>query len=89
MTGETPETAAVREGLEETGVILKNIRRVHSGINEYDRWRHLLIADTEGEPCRPKWCFTFVAYGSASSAEVNSGLPDSDRSARSVLTTLL
>lgn len=50
MAGETPEQAAVREGLEETGVALKNIRTVHSGINEYNRWRHLLVADAEGEP---------------------------------------
>ena len=50
VSGETPEEAAVREGFEETGVTLKNIRRVHSGINEYNRWRHLLIADAEGMP---------------------------------------
>lgn len=50
MSGETPEEAAAREGFEETGVTLKNIRRVHSGINEYDRWRHLLVAEAEGEP---------------------------------------
>src|SRR5687768_6388214 len=50
MSGETPEQAALREGFEETGITLKNIRKVHSGINEYNRWRHLLIADAEGEP---------------------------------------
>ncbi len=50
MSGETPEQAALREGFEETGVTLNNIRRVHSGVNEYDRWRHLLLADAEGEP---------------------------------------
>lgn len=50
MSGETPEQAAAREGLEETGVVLKNIRRVHSGVNEYNRWRHLLVAEAEGAP---------------------------------------
>lgn len=50
MAGETPEQAAVREGLEETGVTLKNVRWVHASINEYNRWRHLLVADAEGEP---------------------------------------
>lgn len=40
----------MRESLEETGVRLKNIRGVLSGINEYNRWRHLLVANTDGEP---------------------------------------
>jgi 8-oxo-dGTP pyrophosphatase MutT (NUDIX family) len=50
QSGETPEAAAMREGLEETGVVLKNVRKVHEGVNEYSRYRHLLVADTEGEP---------------------------------------
>lgn len=49
-SGETPEEAAVREGTEETGVILSNIRRVHEGINEYGRWSHLLVANAAGDP---------------------------------------
>lgn len=29
---------------------MSNIRTIHAGINEYNRWRHLLIAEAEGEP---------------------------------------
>lgn len=47
---ETPEKAGLREGQEETGVQLRNIRRVHAGVNEYGRYRHLMVADAEGEP---------------------------------------
>lgn len=47
---ETPEAAARREGLEETGVVLQNIRKVHEGVNEYGRWRILMVAEARGEP---------------------------------------
>lgn len=50
QSGETPEEAALREGLEETGVALQNVRKVHAGVNEYSRYRHLFVADAEGEP---------------------------------------
>lgn len=50
LTGEAPPDAAVREGLEETGVRLRNLRKVHEGVNEYGRWRHLYLAEADGEP---------------------------------------
>ncbi len=49
-SGETPEQAALREALEETGVSPKNLRVIEQGLNEYNRFRHLLRGESDTEP---------------------------------------
>ncbi|OGM26847.1 hypothetical protein A2627_05525 [Candidatus Woesebacteria bacterium RIFCSPHIGHO2_01_FULL_39_28] len=49
VSGETPEKAAIRESLEETGIEPKNLKVVQSGVNSYSRFRYLLIGEADGE----------------------------------------
>lgn len=50
MSGETPLQAALRETWEETGVTPKNLRVITEGINEYNRYRYLIVGNVEDEP---------------------------------------
>jgi 8-oxo-dGTP pyrophosphatase MutT (NUDIX family) len=50
VSGETPIEAAMREAYEETGVKPTNLRIVTEGVNEYNRYRYLLIGEAEDEP---------------------------------------
>jgi 8-oxo-dGTP pyrophosphatase MutT (NUDIX family) len=50
VSGETPEAAAAREAYEETGVRPSNLRIVAQGINEYNRYRYLLVGEAHEEP---------------------------------------
>lgn len=50
MAGETPEVAALRESLEETGIRPINLRIIAQGINKYKRYRYLLVGEAETEP---------------------------------------
>ncbi|MBI2028923.1 NUDIX hydrolase [Candidatus Gottesmanbacteria bacterium] len=50
MTGETPERAFVRESIEETGVKPLNLQIVTKGVNKYNRYRYLLIAESYDKP---------------------------------------
>lgn len=50
LSGETPVEAAMRESIEETGVRPKNLRIVGEGINEYNRYRYLLVGEAEDKP---------------------------------------
>ena len=47
--GETPEAATEREALEEGGVHITEAQVVQAGVNEYNRWRHLVVAYTDDE----------------------------------------
>lgn len=49
-SGESPEEAAAREATEETGVQPRELRVVAHGVNEYSRYRYLLVGQTQGEP---------------------------------------
>lgn len=53
VSGESPEKGVEREGREETGVILKNIRVVYKGVNKYNRYRYLLIGESDNLPGEP------------------------------------
>jgi 8-oxo-dGTP pyrophosphatase MutT (NUDIX family) len=44
-SGETPEQTAAREAWEEVGVTPDSIRVVTAGLNEHDRYRHLLVGE--------------------------------------------
>ncbi len=48
--GETPEEATTREALEEGGVHLSEATVIWAGINEYNRWRYLVVAFTDDSP---------------------------------------
>lgn len=50
MSGETPEEAAMREALEETGIRPLNLKIVAHGINKYNCFRYLLAGKAGGEP---------------------------------------
>lgn len=50
LSGEDPIAAGIREGRQETGVALRNLRQVHEGINVYGHWRALYLAEAVGEP---------------------------------------
>lgn len=50
MSGETSEEAFIRESLEETGVKPKNPRIVARGINKYNRYRYLLVGESNDKP---------------------------------------
>jgi mutator protein MutT len=50
VSGETPEQAFSRESMEETGIQPFNIKAVARGINKYNRYRYLLIGESEDEP---------------------------------------
>lgn len=50
LSGETPADAAIREAYEETGVKPKSLRIVAQGVNEYSRYRYLLVGESEDEP---------------------------------------
>lgn len=53
ISGETPEKGVEREGIEETGVGIKNVRVVYEGINKYNRYRYLLIGESDDLPGKP------------------------------------
>jgi len=50
MSGETPEEAAARETMEETGVKPGNLRVITQGINKYNRFRYLLAGESNDTP---------------------------------------
>ncbi len=50
MSGETPEAAVTREALEETGVKPLNLKIVAQGLNKYNRYRYLLLGESDDEP---------------------------------------
>lgn len=50
MSGETPEEAAIRESKEETGISPNNVRVVDKGLNKYNRYRYLLIGESDSLP---------------------------------------
>jgi len=50
MSGETPEVAAAREAVEETGVKPLNLKIVSQGVNKYNRYRYLLLGESNDEP---------------------------------------
>lgn len=45
-SGETPEQAARREAMEESGAVLTDLRLITAGINAYGRYRWLYVAST-------------------------------------------
>jgi len=49
-SGETPEIAIKREGLEETGLEINRLKTVEQGVNSYNRFRYLLTGVANGEP---------------------------------------
>lgn len=49
-SGETPEEAAVRESIEETGIHPFNLMEVTKGINKYNRYRYLLVGESDSKP---------------------------------------
>lgn len=49
-SGESPLEAAIREAYEETGVKPTNLHIVTAGVNEYNRYRYLLVGTPQGEP---------------------------------------
>lgn len=53
MTGETPEQAAFRETVEETGVEPSELRVIKQGVNQYNRYRYLLVGKADTEPGEP------------------------------------
>ncbi len=50
MSGETPEEAAEREAVEETGVKPLNLKIVAQGVNKYNRYRYLLLGESNDQP---------------------------------------
>lgn len=46
----TPEVAAMREALEETGVAPSDVRIVRKGLNEYGHYRYLLVGTSDATP---------------------------------------
>ncbi len=50
MSGETPEQAAEREALEETGVTATSLQVVEHSLNTYGRYRYLLSGQAVGTP---------------------------------------
>lgn len=50
MSGETPEEAAEREAVEETGVKPLNLKIVAQGVNKYNRYRYLLRGESNDQP---------------------------------------
>lgn len=60
ISGETPEEAAAREAFEETGVRPRNLRIVTHGVNQYDRYRYLILGEAgdeepTGDPTEVLW----------------------------------
>lgn len=49
-SGETPEAGAIRETQEETGVTPKNLRVIRKGVNQYGRFCHLLVGQSNEDP---------------------------------------
>ena len=49
-SGETPEQAAKRESIEETGINPKNLKVVAKGVNKYGRFRILVVGESDEEP---------------------------------------
>lgn len=52
-TGETPEETAKREAMEETGIDPNEIRVIDQGLNNYNRYRYLLVGKTDCLPGQP------------------------------------
>jgi 8-oxo-dGTP pyrophosphatase MutT (NUDIX family) len=50
ISGETPEMAARREADEETGIKPKNLKVITQGINIYNRFRYLLVGESNDTP---------------------------------------
>lgn len=50
MSGETAIAAAEREAFEETGLKPKNLKVVTQGINKYNRYRYLLVGESNEDP---------------------------------------
>ncbi len=53
MSGETPEEAFIRESLEETGVKPSNAVVIAKGVNKYNRFRYLVVGDSNDLPGEP------------------------------------
>jgi len=49
-SGETPEDAVDREAREEGGVTIANAKIIQAGVNEYNRYRYLILAESDDEP---------------------------------------
>jgi len=49
-SGETPESAVEREAREEGGVNIANAKIIQAGVNEYNRYRYLILAESDDEP---------------------------------------
>jgi len=49
-SGETPMVAINREALEETGLVLSDLKVIDQRLNSYGRYRYLLVAKASGEP---------------------------------------
>jgi 8-oxo-dGTP pyrophosphatase MutT (NUDIX family) len=50
QSDETPEAAAIRESIEETGVEPKNLQIIEQGLNSYGRYRYLVVGTGTTEP---------------------------------------
>lgn len=50
ISGETPMQAMIREAVEETGIKPENLEIVTKGVNIYDRYRYLIIGETNKKP---------------------------------------
>lgn len=50
LAGETPQEAAIRETDEETGIKISKPLVIARGINEYNRYRYLLVTEVKDEP---------------------------------------
>lgn len=60
LAGETPESALLRESLEETGLQPSNVKLIARGVNKYNRFRYLLIGESAedpvpGDPAEVEW----------------------------------
>ena len=49
-SGETPEEAAIREAIEETGIAPTDLQIIAQGVNNYNRYRYLLIGNSSEDP---------------------------------------
>lgn len=78
IAGESLESAAIREGLEETGAISSQLRKLKQGVNQYNRFRTLFVGEAnqipeEVDPKEAEWV-KFMSVDELKAAKENGTL---------------